>query len=100
MGGRTSSRHSTILPLDDKGTLLAAAGKNDSIDGWNLQNISQDWGKTWESPTKTPFPKLSSVQRPNMVRLKSGALLLVGDSYNFRKKLLLQKVGNKETTVI
>ena len=32
-GGRTGSRNSTILPLDDKGTLLAQGGKNDDIEG-------------------------------------------------------------------
>jgi hypothetical protein len=31
LGGRTSTRHSTIVPLDDKGTLLSAAGKNNNI---------------------------------------------------------------------
>ena len=85
MGGRTSTRHSTILPLDDKGTLLAAAGKNADIEGWNPQNISRDWGASWEAPTPSPFPPLGSAQRPSMIRLKSGVLLLVGDSYMHKK---------------
>ena len=44
MGGRTGGRHSTIVPLDDKGTLLSIGGKNANVDGWSPQNISHDWG--------------------------------------------------------
>lgn len=87
MGGRTSSRHSTIVPLDDKGTLLSAGGKNNSIDGWNPQNISHNWGETWEEGTKGFIPPLGTAQRPCMIRLKSGALCLVSDSYMHKKKI-------------
>ena len=78
MGGRTSTRHSTIVPLDDKGTLLSLGGKNADINGWNPQNISYDWGATWEAPTASPLPPLGTAQRPSMIRLKSGVLLVVG----------------------
>lgn len=81
MGGRTSGRHSTIVPLDDKGTLLSIGGKNNSVEGWTPQNISHDWGKTWEKATAAPFPQLGSGQRPSLIRLKSGALLFVSDGY-------------------
>ena len=87
MGGRTSSRHSTIVPLDDKGTLLSAGGKNNSVDGWNPQNISHDWGATWESPTRGIMPQYGTAQRPCMIRLKSGALCMVADSYMHKKKI-------------
>ena len=87
MGGRTSTRHSTILPLDDKGTLLSIGGKNAFKDGWNPQNISHDWGATWEAPTASPLPPLGTAQRPSMIRLKSGVLLVVGDSYMHKKKI-------------
>lgn len=87
MGGRTSSRHSTIVPLDDKGTLLSIGGKNASVNGWNPQNISHDWGATWDSPTASPLPPLGTAQRPSMIRLKSGVLLVVGDSYMHKKKI-------------
>lgn len=87
MGGRTSSRHSTIVPLDDNGTLLAAGGKNGSVNGWNPQNISHDWGATWEEGTASPFPPLGTAQRPSMIRLQSGALCVVGDSYMHKKKI-------------
>lgn len=81
MGGRTSTRHSTIVPLDDKGTLLAAGGKNANKDGWNPRNISRDWGETWEEPTASAIPPVGTAQRPCMIRLASGNLLIVGDSY-------------------
>ncbi|MCH5312294.1 MAG: exo-alpha-sialidase [Prevotella sp.] len=87
MGGRTSTRHSAIVPLDDKGTLLSIGGKNASIDGWNPQNISRDWGATWEEPTASPLPPLGTAQRPSIIRLSSGVLLVVGDSYMHKKKI-------------
>lgn len=87
MGGRTNSRHSTIVPLDDNGTLLAAGGKNNSINGWNPQNISYDWGASWQPATASPFPPLGTAQRPSMIRLQSGALCIAGDSYMHKKKI-------------
>lgn len=87
LGGRTNTRHSTIVPLDDKGTLLSAGGKNNNIDGYNPQNISYDWGVTWEEPTASPFPQLGTAQRPSMIRLESGALLFVGESYCHKHKI-------------
>ncbi|MBQ7513061.1 MAG: exo-alpha-sialidase [Prevotella sp.] len=81
MGGRTTGRHSTIVPLDDKGTLLSIGGKNANVDGWTTQNLSHNWGKTWEKATAAPFPQLGSGQRPSMIRLQSGALILVSDGY-------------------
>ena len=97
LGGRTNTRHSTIVPLDDKGTLLAAAGKNNNINGYNPQNISKDWGVTWDPPTQSPFPQLGTAQRPSLIRLKNGALLLVGDSYCHKDQIpppIDWKLGN------
>lgn len=87
LGGRTNTRHSTIVPLDDKGTLLSAAGKNNNINSYNPQNISHDWGVTWEEPTASPFPQLGTAQRPSLIRLSNGALLLVGESYCHKHKI-------------
>ncbi len=87
MGGRTGGRHSTIVPLDDKGTLLSVGGKNANVDGWTPQNISHDWGATWEASTATPFPALGNVQRPCLIRLASGNLLFVSDAYMHKKKI-------------
>lgn len=87
MGGRTTGRHSTIVPLDDRGTLLSIGGKNASVKGWTPQNISHDWGATWEEATPAPFPPLGSAQRPSMIRLQSGSLVLVTDSYLLKKNI-------------
>jgi hypothetical protein len=87
MGGRTGGRHSTIIPLDGNGTLLSIGGKNSDIDGWAPQNISNDWGATWSESKASPFPPLGSVQRPSMIRLASGHLLFVSDSYMHKKKI-------------
>jgi len=90
-GGRTSSRHSTIVPLDTKGTLLSAGGKDTNLDnngvvfkdqfknGYMLQNISTDWGVTWGAATQSPFPWVGANQRPSVIRLASGNLVLVSD---------------------
>ena len=87
MGGRTGGRHSTIVPLDDKGTLLSIGGKNANVDGWSPQNISHDWGATWSESVASPFPPLGSVQRPCLIKLASGNLLFVSDSYMHKKKI-------------
>lgn len=87
MGGRTAGRHSTIVPLDNHGKLLSIGGKNATIDGWNPQNISLDWGASWEAGTKSPFPALGTAQRPSMIRLASGRLLYVSDSYIHKGKI-------------
>ena len=87
LGGRTNTRHSTIVPLDNKGTLLSVAGKNNNVNGYNPQNISRDWGVTWEPPTASPFPQLGTAQRPSLIRLESGALLYVGESYCHKHKI-------------
>lgn len=87
MGGRTKGRHSTIVPLDDRGTLLSIGGKNASVEGWTPQNISHDWGATWEEATPSPFPPLGSAQRPSIIRLQSGNLLYITDSYLLKKNI-------------
>lgn len=87
MGGRTNSRHSTIVPLDDQGTLLSLGGKKGEFEGWNAMNISRDWGASWEPPTRSIIPPCGTAQRPCIIRLKSGALLFVSDSYQHKRKV-------------
>ena len=87
MGGRTGGRHSTILPLDDQGNLLSIGGKNADVNGWSPLNRSSNWGLSWSESTASPFPPLGSVQRPSMIRLASGHLLFVSDSYMHKKKI-------------
>ncbi len=77
-GLTTSGRHSTIVPLDQTGRLLSLGGKGGG--GYMPQNISTNWGATWEKNTPTPFPGLGSGQRPSVCRLASGKLVMVGDA--------------------
>lgn len=86
MGGRTGGRHSVIVPLDEKGTLFSVGGKNAAVDGWSPQSLSTNWGATWSTNMASPFPPLGTAQRPSMIRLASGDLLYVGESY-------LHKIG-------
>jgi hypothetical protein len=81
MGGRTGGRHSVIVPLDDKGDLFSIGGKNAAVNGWSPQNVSTNWGASWSSNVASPFPPLGTAQRPSMIRLASGNLLYVGESY-------------------
>jgi len=79
-GGRTSGRHSTIVPLDESGQLLSLGGKDTQINGYMPRNISTDWGVTWGAQTQSPFPYLGANQRPSMIKLANGKLVMVGDS--------------------
>lgn len=81
MGGRTGGRHSVIVPLDDQGTLLSIGGKNAATNGWSPQNISTNFGATWGESFPSAFPPLGTAQRPSLIRLASGNLLYVGESY-------------------
>jgi hypothetical protein len=85
MGGRTGGRHSVIVPLNDKGSLLSIGGKNNSINGWSPENKSSDWGATWSSNTTSPFPPLGSAQRPSLIKLADGNLFFVSDAWLQKK---------------
>lgn len=78
--GRTAGRHTTAVELRD-GSLLALGGKNSDIGGYMPQAVSRDRGDTWEV-SATPFPALSSGQRPCVIRLQSGRLMMCGDYQN------------------
>ncbi len=79
--GRTGGRHSTIVPLDDRGDLLSIGGKNAAVDGWSPQNTSTNWGVSWSTSTASAFPPLGSAQRPSLIRLADGNLFFVSDAY-------------------
>jgi hypothetical protein len=86
MGGRTGARHSTIVPLDNKGRLLSIGGKNSGVDGWTPENTSSDYGATWSASVKSPFPALGGNQRPCLIRLANGHLCFVTDTYHRKKE--------------
>jgi hypothetical protein len=100
MGGRTGARHSTILPLDNKGHLLSIGGKNASIDGWSPMNTASDWGVTWSASKKSPFPALAGNQRPCVIRLANGHLCFVSDSYQRRKDASPEGWKNGEGCIV
>jgi formylglycine-generating enzyme required for sulfatase activity len=79
MGGRTNTRHSTIVPLDDSGTLLSVGGKNNDIDGWMPWCKSTNWGASWDQQGPGIFAYLNGNQRPCVTRLASGKLVFVED---------------------
>ena len=81
MGGRTGGRHSVIVPLDDNGILLSIGGKNAATNGWSPQNISTNYGASWGESFPSAFPPLGTAQRPSLIKLASGNLLYVGESY-------------------
>ena len=82
-GGRTAGRHSTFALLKD-GRIVGVGGKDTAIDGYMPQVFSSDFGKTWSTPEKTPFPGIGSNQRPKILRLASGRLFFVSDYQNIR----------------
>jgi formylglycine-generating enzyme required for sulfatase activity len=78
-GGRTAGRHTTLVIAKD-GSLVGYGGKNTNIEGMMPKSISKDGGKTWVN-SKTEFGPLNSGQRPSVIRLASGHLFLVADTY-------------------
>lgn len=81
---RTAGRHTTAVELKD-GSILALGGKNTNIDGYMPAAITTDGGDSYRV-VKTPFPAENSGQRPSILRLASGALVVCGD-YQTKKNL-------------
>ena len=81
MPGRTGGRHSVIVPLDDKGSLLSIGGKNAAVNGWSPENSSTNFGASWSESVASPFPPLGSAQRPSLIKLADGNLFFVSDAY-------------------
>ena len=73
-GGRIAGIHAGMVQLKD-GRLMAL-GRGDNIDGRMPKSISSDMGKTW-TYTTSPFQAVRSMQRPVLIRLREGPLLLV-----------------------
>jgi hypothetical protein len=89
-GGRTAGRHTTLV-IGKDGALIGFGGKNSNIDGFMPKAVSRDGGKTYVN-SKTPFRPLGSGQRPSVIRLASGRLLLVADLFD-KKKLGAEGAG-------
>jgi hypothetical protein len=78
-GDRTAGRHTTLV-LGKDGSLIGYGGKNTDIEGFMPKSVSTDGGKTYVN-SKTPFGPLNSGQRPSILRLASGRLFFVADTY-------------------
>lgn len=76
-GGRTFGRHTVFVEAKD-GRILGFGGKSTHIDGFMPLSTSTDGGKTY-TKSKLPFPALGSAQRPSILRLQSGRLMMIGD---------------------
>jgi len=78
VGPRLAGIHNALAQLSD-GRLLAL-GRFDDVEtqerfGFKTpMSISADWGVSW-SYTASPFPAISSCQRPAMLRLEEGPLV-------------------------
>lgn len=74
---RTSGRHTTAVELRN-GSILALGGKNSNMDGYMPAAITTDGGDTYKV-YKTCFPAMNSGQRPSILRLASGRLVMCSD---------------------
>jgi hypothetical protein len=76
-GGRTGGRHTTFLLLNN-GNILGYGGKDSDIDGYMPQSLTTDNGKTYQI-SASPFHALRSAQRPCVLRLADGHILMAAD---------------------
>ena len=75
--GRTGGRHTTFVRVNND-EIAGYGGKRSEIDGYMPVSLSNDKGRTWMI-SKSIFPALDSGQRPALIRLISGNLLLASD---------------------
>lgn len=66
--------HAPVEMLKDES--LLAFGRSTNIDGHAPFSHSRDFGKTW-TYSASPFPPILNSQRPVLMRLKEGPLLLI-----------------------
>ena len=108
-GGRTGGRHSTIVELMENGQLtgklISMGGKNTNVNGKMPRSYSTDWGKSWSENEETPFSPLATNQRPSLIRLRNGDLLMATDMQSYRDseggggcEVALSKDGGKTWT--
>jgi hypothetical protein len=76
-GGRILGLHATFVLLDDN-SILAYGTRNRTIDGFCPENVSTDWGRTWQV-SRSPMPGQGGGRNPIMIKLASGRLLYVSN---------------------
>ncbi len=92
---RTAGRHTTAVELNN-GEILALGGKNTDLDGYMPGAITKNGGDSYRVK-KMPFPALNSGQRPSILRLQSGKLLVCGDyqtKKNWKPEAMKDKKGS------
>jgi len=92
-GGTIRGIHADVVKLHD-GKMLAF-GRGDNIDGRLPMSVSEDGGQTWDfSPS--PFPPISSRQRPVLMRLKEGPLLFISFAgvYGDRERYAMRAIDS------
>ena len=85
-GGTIAGIHACVAQLGD-GRLLAF-GRGDNINGRMPMSISDDMGSSWKRSASI-FPPVGGGQRPVILRLKEGPLVLVSFTGGRRKKRYL-----------
>jgi len=79
-----------------------ALGRGDNIDGFMPKSISIDMGRTW-TYTASGFQAVRSMQRPVLIRLREGPLLLVSfsgaETQPARQDLMLTDKSGKQRPV-
>jgi hypothetical protein len=73
-GGTAKGIHAAVTEL--RGGRLLALGRGGDIEGYMPLSVSRDGGRTWHT-RKSPFPAISSGQRPSILRLREGPLLFL-----------------------
>jgi formylglycine-generating enzyme required for sulfatase activity len=81
-GGRTAARHTSFV-IGRDGAIVGFGGKNTNFQGFTPKSVSRDGGKTY-AVSKTTLPVLGGGQRPSVIRLASGRLFFVSDSFASR----------------
>jgi hypothetical protein len=73
-GGAIAGIHAAVAEVPD-GRLIAF-GRGDNIDGQMPLSISDDWGRSWDYRA-SGFPPVGGGQRPVLLKLQEGPLVLV-----------------------
>lgn len=96
-GGTIQGIHAGVVQLKD-GRLMAL-GRGNNINDRMPMSISKDLGKTWTYHA-SPFPPVSSRQRPVLMRLQEGPILFISFAgvYRDRERYSVQTTDSQGNT--
>ena len=97
-GGTIQGIHAGVVKLKD-GRLLAL-GRGNNIKDRMPMSLSEDMGKTWTYQA-SPFPPISSRQRPVLMRLQEGPILFVSFAgvHRDRERYSVQTTDGQGNTI-